>query len=412
MKKVIILFLTIISFDTSIINSQWVSYIHLGDALYFIRFQTNQEGFSGGNCSLFGQSVIYHIYQGGPLGTVMQTHTNFIFYGFHFTNFSNFYLCGSGKSIVKGASGVWGFETVTKSSTGNFYDIYFPSITTGYAVGDPPDNIYKSTNNGYIWQSVNSSANSTLKGLYFIDDLTGWVCGNNGTILKTTDGGVSWSIQSPSAVFNFDDILFINSNTGVAAGTDGSIYKTVNGGLTWIAKQSNVTANLNCVYFYPPNYLWAAGWNGKIIKSTDTGETWFLQNTNNSTEKFNDIYFPSLSTGDAVSSEGNMYKTTISGGGIVGIIYNEVPLKFELKQNFPNPFNPVTQIEYSLIKSANVTLVVYDVTGRIVSTLVNEHQNTGTHTIDFDGSNLASGIYIYKISAGDFTDIKKMILMK
>jgi hypothetical protein len=105
---------------------------------------------------------------------------------------------------------------------------------------------------------------------------------------------------------------------------------------------------------------------------------------------------------------------------IVGIISNQVPVKFELKQNYPNPFNPTTQIEYSLIKSSYVKLTVYDLTGRLLQTLVNEHQSQGTYREEFDGTNLASGTYIYKLVVSEatlsnlfeFTSTKKMILLK
>lgn len=97
---------------------------------------------------------------------------------------------------------------------------------------------------------------------------------------------------------------------------------------------------------------------------------------------------------------------------VIGIINNQIPLKFELKQNYPNPFNPVTQIEYSLLKATNVNITVFDITGKLVKTMVNEYQNYGTYRIDFDGSDLSSGIYIYKINTEEFSDTKKMILIK
>ncbi len=97
---------------------------------------------------------------------------------------------------------------------------------------------------------------------------------------------------------------------------------------------------------------------------------------------------------------------------LVGIISNQIPVKYELKQNYPNPFNPVTQIEYSLLKSTNVKLTIYDLTGRILQIVVNERQSQGTYREQFDGTNLASGTYIYKIDTDEFTDTKKMILLK
>jgi subtilisin-like proprotein convertase family protein len=89
-----------------------------------------------------------------------------------------------------------------------------------------------------------------------------------------------------------------------------------------------------------------------------------------------------------------------------------VPYKFDLAQNYPNPFNPVTNIKYQIAKDVNVSIKLYDMLGREIQTLVNEFKNPGFYEINFDGTKLSSGIYFYKITAGDFTDVKKMTLLK
>ena len=96
----------------------------------------------------------------------------------------------------------------------------------------------------------------------------------------------------------------------------------------------------------------------------------------------------------------------------VGIINTQIPVKYELKQNFPNPFNPSTQIEYFLLQSGKVNLSIFDAAGKLVKTLVNETQEFGTYRYEFDASNLSSGIYIYTLKTDNFADTKKMILLK
>ena len=97
----------------------------------------------------------------------------------------------------------------------------------------------------------------------------------------------------------------------------------------------------------------------------------------------------------------------------------QIPTDYELSQNYPNPFNPSTAIKYSVpVVDANfaptthVILKVFDMLGREVATLVNEHQSAGTYEVEFDGSNLSSGAYFYKLTSGDFTSVKKLLLMK
>ncbi len=93
-------------------------------------------------------------------------------------------------------------------------------------------------------------------------------------------------------------------------------------------------------------------------------------------------------------------------------INNAVPSDFRLMQNFPNPFNPSTQINYSVPQSSHVVLKVYDANGSEVATLINQNKAEGNYAINFNASNLSSGIYYYTITAGSFSATKKMILMK
>ncbi len=91
---------------------------------------------------------------------------------------------------------------------------------------------------------------------------------------------------------------------------------------------------------------------------------------------------------------------------------NLVVNKFVLEQNYPNPFNPSTVIRYQTAEKSNVTLTVYNSIGRKISTLLNEVKPKGTFTIEFDGNNLPSGIYFFRLQAGTFTDTKKMVLLR
>ncbi|MEX2603802.1 MAG: T9SS type A sorting domain-containing protein [Gracilimonas sp.] len=91
---------------------------------------------------------------------------------------------------------------------------------------------------------------------------------------------------------------------------------------------------------------------------------------------------------------------------------NGIPLRFSLTQNYPNPFNPTTIIMYGLPSSSLVELEVFNIAGQKVSTLVNERKSTGWYEVTFDASNLSSGIYIYRLQAGDFVETKKLTLIK
>ena len=93
-------------------------------------------------------------------------------------------------------------------------------------------------------------------------------------------------------------------------------------------------------------------------------------------------------------------------------VAGETPVSFSLDQNYPNPFNPSTTISYSLARPGRVSLDLYDLTGHRVARLVDREQEAGVHRLTYDGSQLASGVYLYRLTAGDFTAAKKFVLLK
>ena len=105
-------------------------------------------------------------------------------------------------------------------------------------------------------------------------------------------------------------------------------------------------------------------------------------------------------------------KLTASSIEAVESISNKIPTEFSLNQNYPNPFNPSTKITYQIPKVSFITLKIYDVLGKEITTLVNEEKPIGSYEIEFNAKNLPSGIYFYKIQAGSFVETKKMVLMK
>ena len=110
----------------------------------------------------------------------------------------------------------------------------------------------------------------------------------------------------------------------------------------------------------------------------------------------------------------NNYVRLVRGGSTIGIKNqgSTTPSSYTLNQNYPNPFNPTTNIEFSIPKSGNVSLIIYNILGKEVATLYNGFLNAGSYTEQFDGSNLSSSVYFYRLTAGDFISTKRMVLMK
>lgn len=405
MKRIIFLILLILVTDS--IKSQWVSYATFNNPLYCITFTNGRTGFYSGDY----QSKIFVTRNGGAYGAVLQLGVSNIYYDAFMVDQEIGYIVGSNATIYKCTEAGYGW-TLQNSGAGNFYSVCFPSGNTGYAVGANSTAIMKkTTDSGNTWLSVSIPSINILKGVYFAVDLTGWICGSNGSLWKTIDGGATWSQQNlPLPGINLEKMFFINSATGLVVGSGGAVYKTTNGGSSWAIKQSSINADLYDICFTSPGLLWAAGNSSTIIKSTNNGETWFQQQVP-AGYSIRAIHMAGIDTGYAVSSEG-IFLRTINSGGVTGIVENGMPVEFSLKQNYPNPFNPSTQIEYSIQEPSEVKIIVYDVNGKIIITLVNEFKSSGTYSVDFDGTGFASGVYLYKLTANEFTDTRKMILIK
>ena len=201
--------------------------------------------------------------------------------------------------------------------------------------------------------------------------MTGVVPYDDSVILTTTDGGDSWTTASYLENFQIYSFCFVDSLEGFLCGADGKILKSTDGGINWIPSYSGTEQNFHSINFVNHNTGWVVGAKSTIMK-TSTGGISFVSD-NHFTNEIQD---------------------------------------FNLSQNYPNPFNPTTTISYQISQRGLVTLKVYDVLGREVATIVNEEKISGSYEIKFDGSDLSSGVYFYKLQAGSFVQTRKMIYLK
>jgi photosystem II stability/assembly factor-like uncharacterized protein len=306
--------------------------------------------------------------------------------------------------IYAGANGIF---------SGEFLD-YNTGIISGYNYNG--SNIHKTTNAGANWSTLNTplAGQHFLFQVFFRNANTAILSSSSYTtsipdILRTSDGGANWSFVyngTPSQItFKIADV---NSDTMIAVGQAGNILRTNNSGLNW----SNLTFgsyNLNNITMLNNSLAYAVGQN-VIIKTTNTGDNWNVQYAPSS--NLQAVYFLNAQTGWACGTQGKLFKTT--NGGTTAINKNGGPVsdKFSLSQNYPNPFNPVTNIKFEMPKSAMVKLVVYDLLGREITTLVNEELSPGIYEVSWVGSNYPSGVYFYLLTTGGFSESKKMVMIK
>jgi hypothetical protein len=200
---------------------------------------------------------------------------------------------------------------------------------------------------------------------------------------------------------------FLNSSTGYFM-RDG-LYKTTDGGFTWLQSNQTATLNYSNHFFVNPDTGWCVGTWG-IIRTNDGGANW-TQQTSNAGGLLTAVYFHGNKTGWAVGRTGRIFKTVTGGIVTVGTV-TEAATSFDLFQNYPNPFNPVTQIDYTISHNSAVRLVVYDINGKEVRTLVNGRLQAGRHTARFDAGDNPSGVYFYELSTETSSVVKRMVLVR
>ncbi|HLG33018.1 MAG TPA: T9SS type A sorting domain-containing protein, partial [Ignavibacteriaceae bacterium] len=336
-----------------------------------------------------------------------------------------------------------------------FNSVYFIDSLIGWTanLGRRP---HKSTDGGDNWiEQINLNIWESRE-IYFRDSLNGFIINGILDLLRSTNSGTNWFIQLNSQ-YVIRTFGWLSASHGFIIG-DG-VYETNDSGDSWseILELRNVglrklnspknyigysTGNLGLIYQYidtsivPVELISFSGFyeNEKIIllwttaselnnngfeiqKSVDE-ENWqpisFVEGKGTSSEynsyDFEDTY---------VSNEKNYYRLkqidfdgTYTYSDIITVYSMDLPLTFELFQNYPNPFNPTTTIKYDLPKSGNVELVIYDILGRKVKSLVNETKEAGRYEVKWDASNSASGVYIYQLRTENFIDTKKMILIR
>ncbi|HJY63530.1 MAG TPA: T9SS type A sorting domain-containing protein, partial [Ignavibacteria bacterium] len=210
-----------------------------------------------------------------------------------------------------------------------------------------------------------------------------------------------------------------NKLLGLAATSSSmpEISRTTDGGYTWSSIDIGGGLMGACYITWIPDgpVVYIMGENGGIKRSTNNGINWVTMTTAGVTnlKHFDFIQKNNVVYGYAVSSNGSVIKLIDTLEILTGINSNSnIPNEFSLNQNYPNPFNPVTEIEYSVTKESFVKLFVYDALGREISMLVYETQKPGKYSVHYDGSDLNSGVYFYKLNAGELSQTRKMVLLK
>ncbi len=332
-----------------------------------------------------------------------------------------------------------------------FNAVHFVDSNFGVTVGSEGE-IFRTTNSGSDWVRQTSPTSYWLTAIDFINQRVGNIAGGEGTFLRTTNGGILWRLTQIGD-HEFSSVAFADSLTGIMSGWFGLIFKTTDGGVTWALKSQGLSTWFYDVTFVDQSIAVAVGSQGAIARSADRGETWLLISSGTQSYLYSVNFFDKrigLAAGEwgtvlytkdgglsweTIRSATSNYLTSVSfltsrsaiatgeGGTILRLTLDEplsvgdtkqeqLPEKVELFQNYPNPFNPSTIIRFSLPSASEIKLVVFDILGREIHTLVNGHQQAGYHSIEWKPESLSSGIYFYQLQTPTSSITRKLLLLR
>lgn len=379
------------------------------------------------------------------------------------------WIVGAKGTILYSSDGgaAWTTQTVPAKTPDLFEaDIFADTITV--AVGKK-GTILRTLDSGTTWAAVkNGDVNWTKSDLYSVyafDKLNGVATGKKGTVLMTSDAGATWSGGPIPAIEKMNDVWFSDTLTGWAVGKKGAMKKTIDGGATWTDLLNGAVnwteATLKQVAFSGLENGFAVGDKGIILSTNDGGESWITISAAGKTS-YTGLEFVKKGIALATGKKGTV--AFLEPGGVArvasigikppdllgaistgmtelwvfgkkGTLFSsletaafnfanepatelsETPEEYSLYQNFPNPFNPSTTIQFDLGAASNVTLKVFNVLGQEIATLLrNEDLDDGAHEVEFHAGELPSGVYLYRLTAESgtttYTNVKKLMLVK
>jgi len=414
MKNIFLVLVLLISFSIGTRRSfaQWTQVATI-DAADGHSFAVSAFAVSGNNFFSGGPGGVYLSTDGGAIwkrcntGLADTNITSIAVFGQ--TLFAETYESGIFRSTNNGVSWTQVNSGLTNTRVSSFAElgaIVFVATQSG---------VFRSSNNGTTWTQVNAGLTDTLVGSLAV--MGGNVFASaRGGIFLSSNAGQSW-IKIDSSLRNSHVIVFVNSLTAVGnilfAETYGGVYRSTSNGASWTQVNVGLTDTVVFALANSGTNIFVGTRDG-VFHSTNNGASWDQVNAGLITDA---LVVPRLAVMGTNLIAGTIYAGIWSRPiqemmTAVKTKSGSIPSRFALSQNYPNPFNPSTIINYQLPASSHVTMKVYDVLGREVTTLVDERQGAGVHAVTFNAGHLPSGVYLYHLQAGTFTETKKLTVLK
>lgn len=415
MKKVILL-LAVLLFNFSVGNGQWI----------VINNSVNNpvEGFADNGTILYAAVAGNGVYKTTDLGN------NWILSNSGITTqpFNNiaakdsFVFVSSNLGLLRSTN----YGTTWDSLPSINSSVFSVIIVNNLLYVGMINGIKRSTDWGNSWVWINNGIASNSLYIKSLSNYGNTIYAGSGLynlrIYKSTNNGDNWIYISPEIPLNNIAYSLYSYDSLLLCGTATGVYKSINGGTNWDLIQG-IPGNIGLFGFASvgTRYIFISAWNHGVYVSNNYGQSFISKNEGlldyRCTALYN--YGDNLFLGtNPYTYPCKIYRRPLSEVVSIKNISSEIPDSYKLYQNYPNPFNPTTNIKYQIraedrSQKLEVRIIVYDIMGREVATLINEKQSPGIYEVSFDGSNSPSGIYFYSLFIdGNKIDTKKLVLLK
>jgi photosystem II stability/assembly factor-like uncharacterized protein len=313
---------------------------------------------------------------------------------------------GAFRSTDKGEN----WQKITRPGNGFVFNLKKDKKNRIYAL-TYGSGLYRTTDKGESWLRLDQN----LFNRYFLamafDSLDNIYAGDGNRIFRSKDDGQTWTKVYEGIPLSAVTGLAVSPKGNIFAAVDyEGVVRSTDGGDTWELKSNGVPKYLSTLNINENGNIYATAMgSGGIWQSADEGENWSNITSNLPFNQVNRIIFRNnelyLATDESVWKSNPDSLTSISEDDIK-------PKEYFLYQNYPNPFNPSTSIKYSLPQTGRVTLSIYDLLGREVIKLIDEEKPAGEYEINWNASFYPSGVYFLRMQAGEFSETRKLLLMK
>jgi len=287
------------------------------------------------------------------------------------------------------------------------------SDSNGYFfAGTPINGPIRSTDDGLTWESHYSGLTQfSIYSFAFKDSEVVFTSSYRGAVYKSTNNGELWT---PIPIGCFGDVLSLvaQKNGYLFAGTNGNgVYSTSDNGDNWININNGLSNNIVQSLCLNNRQHLFAGTSRGIFRTVDFGEVWIEISTG-----LSNLNVSSLAIGPdgrifAATQSGKVFRSVGSTTSTEQYTLEQINI-FSLSQNYPNPFNPTTTFSFNLSSPSFVSLKVFDFLGNEIACIISEELPAGSHSKQWDASNISSGIYFFRFNAGSFSETKKLIILK